>query len=104
MKEAHDTSFTIHHGSTTMYLGIHKKYWWSKMKQDIACYIEECDICHRVKGEHQKLAGLLQPLPIPEWKWHKVEMEFVTSLPRSQKGTDAISIIIDQFSEVAHFL
>ena len=67
MKEAHDTPLSIHPGSTKMYLDIRQKSWWSKMKQDIARYIEECDVCRRVKAEHQKPAGLLQPLPIPEW-------------------------------------
>jgi hypothetical protein len=87
-----------------MYLDIHQKYWWSKMKQDIARYIEECDICHRVKAEHQKPARLPQPLPIPEWKWDKIQMDFVTGFPKSQKGNDAILVVVDQFSKVAHFL
>ena len=38
------------------------------MKKDIAEYVAVCDVCHRVKAEHQKPAGLLQPMPIPEWK------------------------------------
>jgi hypothetical protein len=42
------------------------------MKQDIACYVAECDVCRRVKAEHQKPAGILQPLPISLWKWDKV--------------------------------
>src|SRR3954469_22251873 len=87
-----------------MYLDIRQKDWWSNMKQDIARYIEECDVCRRVKAEHQKPAGLLQPLPIPEWKWDKIQMDFVTGLPKSQKGNDAIFVAIDQFSKVAHFL
>lgn len=87
-----------------MYLDIRQKYWWSKMKQDIARYIKECDVCHRVKSKHQKPAGLLQPLPIPEWKCDKVQMDFVTGLPKSQKGHDVIFVVIDQFSKVAHFL
>ena len=34
------------------------------MKKDIAEYVAVCDVCQRVKAEHQKPAGLLQPLPI----------------------------------------
>src|SRR3954470_14795456 len=74
------------------------------MKQDIARYVLECDICHRVKGEHQKPSGVLQPLEIPEWKWDKVQMDLVPGFPRSQKGNDAIFVIIDRFSKVAHFI
>src|SRR3989337_1642240 len=41
---------------------------------------------------------------IPEWKWDKVQMDFITGFPRSQKGHDAIFVVIDRFSKVAHFL
>jgi hypothetical protein len=57
-----------------------------------------------VKAEHQKPAGILQPLPIPLWKWDKVQMDFITGLPKSQKGHDAILVVVDQLSKVAHFL
>jgi hypothetical protein len=35
------------------------------MKREIAKYVSECDICQRVKASHLKVAGVLQPLPIP---------------------------------------
>src|SRR3989337_1545846 len=74
------------------------------MKRDIARYVAECDVCLRIKAEHQRPAGTLQPLAIPEWKWNKVEMDFITGFPRSQKGHDAILVVIDRFFKVAHFL
>src|SRR4051812_38060429 len=104
MKEAHDTPLSIHPGSTKMYQDIRQQYGWSNMKQDIARYVDECDVCRRVKEEHQRPAGTLQPLSIPKWKWDKIEMGFVTGFPRSQKGHDAIFVVIDRFSKVAHFL
>ena len=41
------------------------------MKQDAAEYVALCGMCERVKAEHQRPAGLLQPLKVPEWKWEK---------------------------------
>ena len=58
------------------------------MKKDIAKYVAVCDVCQRVKAEHQKPAGLLQPLLIPEWKWDKLGMDFITGLPRTRSGYD----------------
>ena len=36
-------------------------------------YVAICDTCLRVKIEHQRLVGLLQPMKIPEWKCEKLE-------------------------------
>nr|ADB85418.1 putative retrotransposon protein [Phyllostachys edulis] len=81
-----------------------KTFRWSKMKRQIAQYVAECDICQRVKAEHLKLTGTLQSLPIPQWKWEKIGMDFVTGLPRTQSGSDAIWEIIDRLTKVAHFI
>src|SRR4051812_27571961 len=74
------------------------------MKRDIARYVDECDVCRCIKAEHQRPAGTLQPVPIPEWKWDKVSMDFITGFQKTQKGNDAIFIVIDRLSKVAHFL
>jgi hypothetical protein len=44
-----------------------------------------CDVCQRVKAEHQRQAGLLYPLKIPEWKWEEIGMDFITGLPHTRK-------------------
>jgi len=88
MDEAHNSAYSIHPGATKMYMDLRQKYWWNGMKADIAQFIAHCDICQRVKAKHQKPAGLLQPLPIPVWKWDEIGMDFVVGLPRTQKGND----------------
>lgn len=39
--------------------------FWLGMRKPVKQHIKECDICQRCKYESTKLAGLLQPLPIP---------------------------------------
>jgi hypothetical protein len=58
------------------------------MKREIASYIVWCDVCQRVKAEHQRPTGLLQPLKVPLWKWEEVGMDFITGLPTSNRGHD----------------
>ena len=60
MDEAHNSAYSIHPGATKMYMDLRQKYWWNGMKVDIAQFVAHCDICQRVKAEHQKPAGLLQ--------------------------------------------
>ena len=74
------------------------------MKKDIEEYIFKCLICQQVKAEHRHPAGLLQSLPIPEWKWEHITMDFVVGLPRTQQGNDAVWVIVDRLTKSAHFL
>ena len=104
LKEAHESPLTIHPGSTKMYEDLRQRFWWTRMKREIAQFIANYDVCRRVKAEHQRPAGTLQPLAIPEWKWDKVSMDFITGFPKTKKGNDAIFVFIDRLSKVAHFL
>ncbi|GJZ34282.1 putative reverse transcriptase domain-containing protein [Tanacetum coccineum] len=61
-------------------IGEHR-YWWPGMKKDIATYVSKCLTCSKVKAEHQRPSGLLQQPEIPEWKWDKITMDFITKLP-----------------------
>ncbi|WVZ68074.1 LOW QUALITY PROTEIN: hypothetical protein U9M48_017064 [Paspalum notatum var. saurae] len=103
LKEAHETAYSIHPGSEKMYQDLKQKFWWYGMKREVAEYL--CvTFVERVKAEHQKPAGLLQPLKIPEWKWEEIGMDFIVGLPRTQSGFDSIWVVVDRLTKVAHFI
>jgi hypothetical protein len=104
LSEAHDTAYSIHPGSTKMYYDLKERFWWYGMKRSIAEYVAICDTCQRVKAEHQRPAGLLQPLKILEWKWEEITMDFIVGLPRTQKGYNSIWVVVDRLTKVAHFI
>ena len=87
-----------------MYKDLKRNFWWSNMKKDVAEFVAKCLTCQQVKIEHQRPAGVLQPLPIPEWKWDDIAMDFVTGLPPTQKGMDSIWVIVDRLTKSAHFI
>ncbi|WVZ51710.1 hypothetical protein U9M48_002825 [Paspalum notatum var. saurae] len=101
LDEAHTSMLTMHPGSNKMYQDLKQKFWWTQ----IAKYVSECDVCQRVKADHLKPAGMLQPLAVPTWKWEDVHMDFIVGLPRTQKGYDSIwTITSDRGSLfVSHF-
>jgi hypothetical protein len=74
------------------------------MRKEVAGYVAKCSICQQVKVEHRKPAGLLQQLPIPEWKWEMITMDFVSGLPRGKRGNNAIWVIVDRLTKFALFL
>nr|GEV55019.1 putative reverse transcriptase domain-containing protein [Tanacetum cinerariifolium] len=90
MHESHKSKYSIHPGSDKMYQDLKKLYLWPNIKADITNFVSKCLTCAKVKAEHQKPSGLLQQPKIPEWKWEKITMDFVSGLPRTSSGYDSI--------------
>jgi hypothetical protein len=57
-----------------------------------------------VKAEHQRPAGLLHLLKIPEWKWEETGIDFIFGLPYTSTGYDSLWVIVDRLTKVAHFI
>ncbi|GJV30848.1 putative reverse transcriptase domain-containing protein [Tanacetum coccineum] len=77
--EAHAMRYFIHPRVDKMYYDLRDMYWCLGMKKDIATYLE-----------------------IPEWKWDKITMDFITKMPRSSGGHDTIWVIVDRLTKSAH--
>ncbi|GJW94957.1 putative reverse transcriptase domain-containing protein [Tanacetum coccineum] len=72
-----------------------------RLHRHICC---KCLTCAKVKAEHQRPSGLLVQPDIPEWKWEKITMDFITKLPKTAAGYDSIWVIVDRLTKSAHFL
>ena len=66
LKENHDLADMGHPGQYRMLEMIKRTYWWPGLKEDIKKYVQECFKCQQNKVQHQKKAGELHPLEIPE--------------------------------------
>ena len=64
----------------------------------------KCQSCHVNKSQTQKPAGLLQPLPIPSNPWQLVSMDFITHLPKKDRGCTAIVVFVDRLTKIAIFI
>jgi hypothetical protein len=104
LKEAHETTYSIHPGSEKMYQDLKKRFWWFSMKIEIVEYVAVCDSCQRIKAEHQRLVDLLQPLQIPQWKWDEIGIDFIVGLPHTRTGYDSIWVGVDRLTKAAHFM
>jgi hypothetical protein len=104
LDEAYLSKFSMHPSSNKMYHDLRSLYWWTRMKREIAKYVSKCDTCQRIKASHLKVAGTLQPLPIPSCKWEDICMDFIVGLPNTSRHHDSIWVIMDRLTKTAHFL
>jgi hypothetical protein len=52
LREAHESRFATHPGSTKMYRDLKEYYWWPNMKRELAEFVSSYGICQQVKIEH----------------------------------------------------
>ena len=67
-------------------------------------FITKCQEFQLVKAEHQHPSGLLQPLPISEWKWEVISIDFIIDIPKSKKQNDSIFVAVEKLSKETQFI
>ena len=104
MEEGHNTPYSVHPGGDKLYKDLKKVYWWPRMKREVAEFVAKCLTCQKVKFEHRRPQGTVQPLEIPGWKWDCISMDFVTCLPKSKNNNDTIWVVVDRLTKSAVFI
>src|SRR5262249_36144494 len=99
LKEAHYSSYSIYPGRNKMYYDLKKLYWWNNMKKEIAEYVSKCHTYQMINIEHRRPAGELKPLPLPQWKWEHITMDFMSALPRTRDKYDSVWVIVDRLTK-----
>ena len=99
----------MHGGGLAGHFGIKKTidmlkehFFLPNMGVDVHEVISKCSICQKAKSQFHQ--GLYIPLPIPNGPWEDVSMNFIVALSRTQRGKDAIMVVVDHFSKIAHFI
>ena len=102
MEELHDTPMAAHPGRDRMAANLTRRFFWPRMAKHIADFVAKCPACQRSKPRPGTTPGLLQPLPIPAGAWASISVDFMTDLPRTQRGRDALLVVVDRFSKMIH--
>ncbi|CAI7751507.1 unnamed protein product [Closterium sp. NIES-54] len=82
---------------------LHRHYYWPNSSNDVQRYVSSCRVCRAMKSTRQRPAGLLQPLEPPERPWQQVTMDFVTRMPAGPTGNDAVLVVVNRLTKMAHF-
>ena len=65
--------------------------------------MEDCDICQQMKNRIEKIARKLKLSKVLEKPWTHLMVDFITKL-LVVAGKDAILVVCDQLSKMAHFV
>jgi len=99
----YDTPIGEHGGRWKMAELVARNYWWLGVTKEVGRYVDGCNVCQRYKNQSEVPAGKLMPNAIPEKPWSYISADFITKLPLVQ-GYDAILVVCDCFSKMAHFI
>jgi hypothetical protein len=103
MKELHDVPSAGHLARDKTLEKIRRRFWWPGWTRDVEQWVNECPICQVTKGTGKAVGELHQPTP-PHEGWQVVNMDFVTGLPKTARGWDAILTFTDRFSKMVHLV
>jgi hypothetical protein len=103
LKENHSGGLAEHFIHEKTFSQLNGSYHWPGMRAEVNIFVNNCKIFQYAKGKKQN-TGLYQPFLIPERPWDAISMDFVLGLPRTQRGSDSIFVVVDIFSKMAHFI
>ncbi|KAJ0505917.1 putative nucleotidyltransferase, Ribonuclease H [Helianthus annuus] len=103
IKEVHEGGMAGHFGIEKTVEILHSYAYWPRLKRDVEHIIKRCLVCQQAKS-HVLPHGLRLPLPVPQAPWGDISLDFITGLPRTQRKSDSIMVVVDRFSKMAHFV
>jgi RNase H-like domain found in reverse transcriptase/Integrase zinc binding domain/Reverse transcriptase (RNA-dependent DNA polymerase)/Integrase core domain/Chromo (CHRromatin Organisation MOdifier) domain len=102
--EAHDAAWAGHLGRDKTLAKLKSLFVWQGMYEAVNSYVASCVVCQQSKKSTSQPPGQARMLPIPHQKWESIAMDFITGLPPSKTGNDAIWTVVDKLSKRVHFI
>ena len=99
----HDMLAAGHGGKWKTVELANRNYWWPGVTREVGRYVEECDLCQRMKNRMEEVAEKLKLSEVPEKPWTHLTVDFITKL-LVVVGKNAILIVYNRLSKMMHFV
>ena len=83
---------------------IKRNYVCSHLQHYVEQYVLSCNVYQAAKSRNTSTPRRLRPLPMSTTKWHSVSIDWISGLPPTTRGHDAIKIVVDRFSKRGMFI
>ena len=94
----HDNPMVGHRGVTKTLKAIKSRFYW--LNADRRCVTMNVTVpTVKCRLLIPKPAGLLQPLDAPLYAWHAVTTDYLTGLPVTLKGNNAIDVFVEKLTK-----
>lgn len=97
--ECHDEPTAGHQGVLKTYKRLQHRYYWPKMRKDVAKYVARCQVCQRTKYDQQRPAGVMGDRRGVNSPWKMIAADLMGPLPRSLKGYKYLLVVTDTFTK-----
>ena len=104
LQDLHSSAAAGHLGSAKTYERLARRFWWPGMRADVLEYCSKCVSCQQNKTSRNAKQGVMHPVPIPSRRFGTISVDFVTGLPTSYSGHDAVMTITDKYSKVVRLV
>ena len=103
IQEKHNGGIPSHFGRDKTFGQLGHFYFWPKIGSEVEKIMSRCRVCQHANGRSQNIV-LYTPFPIPTRPWDSMSMDFILHLPGTQRGHDSIFVVVDRFTNMAHFI
>ena len=99
IRTAHDPPTAGHMGVYKTHSRLAEKYYWPKMRNDVACFVRKCPACNTYKSDPRGNRDQMVTHSKPSRPWEMISTDLMGPLPRSTKGNAFILVVTDYFSK-----
>jgi len=71
-----------------------RNYWWPGVTRDVGRYMEECDLCQKIKNRIEKPVGKLKLEEVSKKSWLHLTVDFIMKLLVVAKK-DTVLVVCD---------
>ena len=105
LQECHSSAAAGHLGVAKTFERVTRRFWWKGVRADVSDFVGHCDSCQRNKHRRRDAPqGTLHTVKLPSRRFEIISIDFVTGLPKTERGYNCILTITDKFSRLVRLV